>query len=1274
MSRRRRILLTLLAAVGLLFLAAGAGGWLLANRYGEALARERIQAALAGALRRPVSLERVELNPWLLRAHVYGLRAEGREPGAPLLQLGHGRVRVAASSLWRGQVTLAALLEDLTVRIEPEAAGDPSGPLAVPAIPESVDVGPVTVGIAEVRVVRGRVIYAPPADGRVEVQGLQARVAPVAGRLRVAARAEAVHLGLASRQETFRRVDVQGRLTRDALEVAALEASWEGQPIRVEGRIFDLRTPPKLRFTVRAQMDLARLAARAGLAIPVQGTADVQAEVGGEITAPQVTGTISAPRLSVGPVTTGPALLRGTWADGRLTLSQARVELWSGRLEGSATLVAARLAETQATLRLEAIALQALPPALGIPPGLRGRISGSADLSGDPRRLESLQGRFDVAAEQLLLPGPSQRLGPGTARAAGTFAGRGVDLARAEARWPGVDLEARGGLSASGPRSLRLVLGAALARLAPLWGAPDVAGQATLTAELEGTWQQLRAAGRLAVPALRVAGAAFTDVEARLRYADAVLRVAPAGATLGGSRLSATGTATGPPGWRGFGDGLPEPIRFQAELAAPALRLVDLRAWIPPRFQAAGTLALTAVLEGTPAAWQARGQLRAAALQAPGDLPVPDASAAFALDPTGLQVSRLVATLAGVPVRGDGRYAWAGTGQAELALGPAPLDALPRVPAALALRGTGRGEVRVALRGGAVSGTGALSLTGVSARGIGLGDGTAQVAVTDGRVQGTLAFPAAGLQAEVQGPLDPAATLQASLALRDVAVQPIVQQLTARPGLEVSGRIGGRATASIPLRAPATGRARATLDPVALTIAGDAWRSREPVLLRWEARTLHVDRLRLESRLGSFSAEGAVEPGGRVDLRLDGQVPLGILPALRPEVREAQGLLSLQGSLQGSTAAPRVRGEGRLRDVSLALRDYPDALRDLQAQFVVSQAGLRLEQASGRLGTGRFQASGTAILEGRRLGNYRLRLTGRELPLAPVEGLRSFWDADLELVGSPARALLQGEARLQRGSYTQETSLLGLLLAPRAGKAAGPGFDLRLKVQLLFPSPLAVRTELARLPVGGAVRLEGTLGNPVVFGTLQASEGTILFRKQEFSIVSATARFTDPRRIDPLLDVEAQAEIRRYLVTLRITGPSHDLNVRFASAPPLPQEDLLALVVFGVTREEFGAGAAGIVAGEAAQLMVQEFLGVDPGAGLAGFDVDLQRTGAGAGVLRVERDLTRRARVILSQELGGEGERRLRVEYRLLGPLLVAGEQNFRGSYGADLVLRMRFR
>jgi hypothetical protein len=37
-------------------------------------------------------------------------------------------------------------------------------------------------------------------------------------------------------------------------------------------------------------------------------------------------------------------------------------------------------------------------------------------------------------------------------------------------------------------------------------------------------------------------------------------------------------------------------------------------------------------------------------------------------------------------------------------------------------------------------------------------------------------------------------------------------------------------------------------------------------------------------------------------------------------------------------------------------------------------------------------------------------------------------------------------------------------------------------------------------------------------------------------------------------------------------------------------------------------------------------------------------------------------------------ERRLRVEYQVLGPLRVAGEQDFRGGFGGDVLIRFRFR
>jgi hypothetical protein len=54
--------------------------------------------------------------------------------------------------------------------------------------------------------------------------------------------------------------------------------------------------------------------------------------------------------------------------------------------------------------------------------------------------------------------------------------------------------------------------------------------------------------------------------------------------------------------------------------------------------------------------------------------------------------------------------------------------------------------------------------------------------------------------------------------------------------------------------------------------------------------------------------------------------------------------------------------------------------------------------------------------------------------------------------------------------------------------------------------------------------------------------------------------------------------------------------------------------------------------------------------------------------------VTEQTLVTYSQALGGSSERKVRVEYELVGPLLIAGEQNFQGGYGADLLLRFRFR
>ena len=54
--------------------------------------------------------------------------------------------------------------------------------------------------------------------------------------------------------------------------------------------------------------------------------------------------------------------------------------------------------------------------------------------------------------------------------------------------------------------------------------------------------------------------------------------------------------------------------------------------------------------------------------------------------------------------------------------------------------------------------------------------------------------------------------------------------------------------------------------------------------------------------------------------------------------------------------------------------------------------------------------------------------------------------------------------------------------------------------------------------------------------------------------------------------------------------------------------------------------------------------------------------------------LTEDVRVIYSQSLSGAAKRVVRIEYQLIGPLLLSAEQDFQGGFGGDILLRLRFR
>jgi translocation and assembly module TamB len=157
--------------------------------------------------------------------------------------------------------------------------------------------------------------------------------------------------------------------------------------------------------------------------------------------------------------------------------------------------------------------------------------------------------------------------------------------------------------------------------------------------------------------------------------------------------------------------------------------------------------------------------------------------------------------------------------------------------------------------------------------------------------------------------------------------------------------------------------------------------------------------------------------------------------------------------------------------------------------------------------------------------------------------------------------------------------------------------------------------------------------------------------------------------------VRAQARIQAHDVTLRMTGRAEQLEIRLTSAPPLPEEDILSLIAFGSTRQQLTRGGATAVAGEMAGLIIQDLFGFQSGEGPGLVDVfEMETTEAEGRTVRVGRRLGARTMVLYSQGIDRSDARRLRIEYEVIGPLVIAGEQDFRGGVGGDVLLRLRFR
>jgi hypothetical protein len=307
-----------------------------------------------------------------------------------------------------------------------------------------------------------------------------------------------------------------------------------------------------------------------------------------------------------------------------------------------------------------------------------------------------------------------------------------------------------------------------------------------------------------------------------------------------------------------------------------------------------------------------------------------------------------------------------------------------------------------------------------------------------------------------------------------------------------------------------------------------------------------------------------------VDLEASGDANLGILQGFFRDIRSS-GAATLKANMTGQIDAPVFSGSasinnGRVRHLSL-----PHSLEAINGRLSFDGGGIRVDDVAAKLASGDVRFGGRIGLKGFTPSELNLTANGERMLIRYPEGFRSAVSADLQLVGDYLSPLLKGTITVQDSLWSRRFEVTPDLFNLRGGTAAVGGapaattLPVRFDLQINAERTLRVQNNLMDMTATADLRLQGTYDRPQLFGRSEIDRGIVTFEGNRYVITRGTLDFSNPARIEPYIDVEAETRIRaadqNYRITLGFVGTPSNIAMSFNSDPPLPMANIFQLLL-----------------------------------------------------------------------------------------------------------------
>ncbi len=308
-------------------------------------------------------------------------------------------------------------------------------------------------------------------------------------------------------------------------------------------------------------------------------------------------------------------------------------------------------------------------------------------------------------------------------------------------------------------------------------------------------------------------------------------------------------------------------------------------------------------------------------------------------------------------------------------------------------------------------------------------------------------------------------------------------------------------------------------------------------------------------------------------LIVDGRINMAFLKILIPFVENIDGLGLLHLELILGKENPKLIGSTYLTQGFLKFPGFPHPFEDLSGDILFNEKRLFINSLSGRVAEGKVLGNGNIEFGKKGKINVNLSANMDDVHIHFPEGFKTQGHASINLSGS-GPFLLSGQYKVaggfidssfDSGKDSQSIDLLRELLKKEVES------PLLINLGIKTENSVEIRNNLVEGYINADVTIYDKITVPRIKGEayFDKENSLIRFSDNEFEVIDSTFLFDGQSPINPKLSLRAQNRVNGYDIELFLKGRANKPVLTATSHPPLPENQIIAMLTLGTLPEQF---------------------------------------------------------------------------------------------------------